>query len=531
MMHSLLRHRRSGLRSFVLAASILAAATGVGAQTLTIGAATTPSIDPHFQFLSTNIAYHRHVFGTLTQINHGTLEPDLAVSWRAVTPTQWEFKLRPNVKFHDGSAFTADDVVFSVKRLSTLANNPISYAGVLASVKEATAVDPLTVRFDSTLPEPMLPSNLAIIAIVSKKAAEGAGTADFNSGKATIGTGPYKFFAYVPGERYEVVRNDAYWGAKPIWQKVVFRLITQDASRIAALLAGEVDLIEQVPPTDAARLRSNPNFAVHQTPSLRFYFAYAFMTPESSPYATDKQGKPLAKNPMRDARVREAMSLAIDRKAITQRVMDGAAEPINQFGSPSMPSYNRDLPELAYDPTRAKKLLAEAGYPEGFGLTVHCSNDRYPNDGRICQTLGQMLSRIGLDMKVEAQPKAVYFPKIFPPKGEYLVGFLGWGAVDGTAVTGLTGIIHSFDPARKLGTYNVMGFTNPALDARIEALSSEFDMSKRTALERALLSDVAKDWPVIPLYAGSVVLASKKGLAYTARSDEFTLAAEARPAR
>lgn len=512
-------------------AAVLLGAPVAQAQTLTIGTATTPSIDPHFQFLSSNIAYSHHVFSGLTQFNRGVLEPDLALSWRAVTPTQWEFKLRPNVKFHDGTPFTAEDVVWSMKRLGSLPNNPISYAGFLGSVKETTAVDPLTIRIDTGLPEPMLPINLAIIAIVSKKATEGASTADFNSGKAAIGTGPFKFSAYVPGERYEVVRNDAYYGARPVWQKVVFRIITQDASRIAALLAGEVDLIEQVPPTDAAKLRSNPAITVHQGSSFRFYFAYAFMTPESSPYATDKQGKPLAKNPMRDVRVREAISLAIDRKAIAQRVMDGAAEPINQFATPGMASYNKSLPELAYDPARAKKLLADAGYPEGFGLTVHCSNDRYPNDGRICQTLGQMLARIGLDMKVEAQPKAIFFSKIFPPKGEYLFGLLGWGANDGTASTGLTGILHTYDPAKKFGTYNVMGYSNPSLDAHIEALSSEFDMAKRTAMERAILAEAAKDWPVIPLYAGSVVLASKKEIAYDPRPDELTLAVEAKPAR
>jgi peptide/nickel transport system substrate-binding protein len=261
------------------------------------------------------------------------------------------------------------------------------------------------------------------------------------------------------------------------------------------------------------------------------YFAYGFLTPESTPWATDKQGKPLAKNPMRDVRVREALSLAIDRKAIAQRVMDGAAEPINQFATLGMRSWNKDLPELAYDPARAKKLLADAGYADGFGLTVHCSNDRYPNDGRICQTLGQMLARIGLEMKVEAQPKSVFFPKIFPPKGEYAFAFLGWGAIDGTPSTGLTGIIHSYDPGKKFGSYNVMGFSNPALDARIEALSAEFDPTRRSAMERALLADVAKEWPVIPLYAGSVVLASKKGIAYDPRPDELTLANEAHLAK
>lgn len=516
-----------------LTAVALCLGTGAArAQQLVVGAATTPSVDPHFQFLAGNIAYHRHVFSALTQFNRGVVEPDLATSWRAVTPTQWEFKLRPGVLFHDGTPLTADDVVFSLKRLSALPNNPISYAGTaLGSTKEITAPDPSTIRIDTALPEPMLPITISIAAIVSRKHADKAGAAEFNSGKATIGTGPYKFASFVPGERYEVVRNDAYFGTKAQWQKVVFRFLTQDASRIAALLAGEVDLIEQVPPADAAKLRGNANLAVHQGPSFRFYFAYGFLTPESTPWATDKQGKPLPKNPMRDVRVREALSLGIDRKAIVQRVMDGAAEPINQFATPGMASYNKDLPELAYDPVRAKKLLAEAGYPDGFGLTVHCSNDRYPNDGRVCQTLGQMLARIGLDMKVEAQPKSVYFPKIFPPKGEYAFGLLGWGAIDGTASTGLTGIIHSLDPVKRFGTYNVMGFSNPALDARIEALSAEFDLGKRAAMERALLADVAKEWPVIPLYAGSVVLVSKKGIAYSPRPDELTLASEARVAK
>jgi peptide/nickel transport system substrate-binding protein len=515
----------------LLAAALCAFGTGaVRAQTLVVGTATTPSIDPHFQFLTGNMAYAKHVFSNLTQFNK-TVEPDLAVSWRNVTPTQWEFKLRPNVKFHDGSPFTADDVVFSLKRAETLPNNPITYFGFLGSVKNVTAVDPLTVRIDTLLPEPLLPQTVSIIAIVSKKNAENAGAAEFNSGKATVGTGPYKFSAYVPGERYEVVRNDDYFGKKAEWQKVTFRIITQDASRIAALLAGEVDLIEQVPPADAAKLRTNPQIAVHQGPSFRAYFTYAFIGPESTPWATDKQGKPLAKNPMRDPRVREAISIGIDRKAITQRVMDGAADPINQMATPGMAAWNKSIPEIVYDPARAKKLLADAGYPDGFGLTVHCSNDRYPNDGRICQTLGQMLARIGLDMKVEAQPKAVYFPHIFPPKGDYAFAFLAWGAIDGTPATTLSSIIHTYDTTKKLGTYNTAGYSNPALDARIEVLQGEFDPARRSELERTLLADVAKDSPYLPIYAGSVVLASKKSISFTPRSDEMTMAGEAHAAK
>jgi peptide/nickel transport system substrate-binding protein len=394
-----------------------------------------------------------------------------------------------------------------------------------------TAVDQLTVRIDTVISEPMLPVNLSIVSIASRKAAEGAGAAEFNSGKATIGTGPFKLSAYSSGERYEVVRNDAYWGARPVWQKVVFRIITQDASRIAALLAGEVDLIDGVPPGDAAKLRTNASFAVHQGPTYRFYILSPFLTPEPNRWITDKAGKPLTKNPFRDLRVREALSLGIDRKAIVARVMDGAADPVNQLASASMPAFDKTMPQIPYDPAAAKKLLAEAGYPDGFATTIHCSNDRYPNDGRVCQTLGQMLSRIGIDMKVEAQPKAVYFPHILPPKGDYALGLIGLGPLDGSVTTGLNAFIHTYDPPKKAGIFNTIGYSNSAIDAKIEQLASEFDPAKRVAMETALLREVEKDLPAIPLYSGSVVLASKRSIAYAPRPDEYTLATDARPVK
>lgn len=506
-------------------------ASTVQAQQITIGTATTPSIDPHFLFLASNIAYFRHVFGSLTVINKGMLEGDLAVSWKATGPTQWEFKLRPNVKFHDGEPFSAEDVAFSIERVSKLPNNPVTYAANLGSLKDVQVVDPLTIRLNTARPEPLLPTSISRIAIVSRKAAANASAADFNSGKATIGTGPFRFSAYVPGERYELVRNDAYHGTRPAWQKVVFRVITQDASRIAALLAGDVDLIESVPPADAAKLRGNADLAVHVGPSHRFYFLYFNLVQDSNPFITDRQGKPLGKNPFKDIRVREAVSLAMDRQAIVTRVMDGAAEVINQFASPRMPAFNRELAPLAYDPVKAKKLLADAGYPEGFGLTVHCSNDRYPNDGRMCQTVGQMLARIGLEMKVEAMPKAIYFSKVPPPKAEFALGFLGWGDSSGEASTGLNGLVRSYDATRKTGLYNAAGYSNAEIDRRLEALAAESDPALRNDIQKGILALVAQDIPYVPLYVGSVVAVSKKGIAFNTRPDELTLATEASPAK
>ncbi len=524
---------KSAFGIFALTSALLLglAAPTAQAQTLTIATATTPSVDPHFLFLTSNVAYAKHVFSTLTRVEGAKVVPELALSWRAIGPQEWEFKLRPNVKFHDGSVLSADDVAFSIARISKVPNNPISYANYVGSITETKVLDPLTLRVLTAAPEPLLPMRIATVFIVSKKVAESATTADFNTGRAAVGTGPFRFSAYVPGERYELVRNEDYFGPKPAWQKVVFRIITQDSSRIAALLSGEVDLIESVPPADAAKLRENQNVAVQTAPSLRFFFMFFNLFQDSNPFITDAKGAPLGKNPFKDLRVREAFSLAIDRKAIVDRVFDGAAVVINQIATPDMPAFNTTSPAIPYDLPKAKKLLADAGYPDGFGLTVHCSNDRYPNDGRVCQTVGQMLARLGLTIKVETQPKAIFFSKVFPPKSEYAFGLLGWGDPTGDASGGLNGFARSYDAAKKAGVYNVSGYSNPEVDKQLDLLSAEPNVDKRHDIERALHATLAKDLPYVALYGGSVVTASKRSIAYKPRADEWMLAMDATPAK
>ena len=401
---------------------------------------------------------------------------------------------------------------------------------MLTGVKEVQVVDPLTVRFNTSTPEPLLPRNLNSIAIVSHKIGDSS-AADFNSGKAAIGTGPFKFSAYVPGERYELTRNDAYYGKKPEWQKVTFRIITQDASRIAALLAGDVDLIEAVPPGDVPKLKENKQVAVRMGASDRLYMMFYNVQKDSNPFVTDKKGMPLAKNPFKDKRVREAMSLAIDRKALVARVMNGAGVPANQMTYPGATGFNSELPPLQFDPAKAKRLLAEAGFPEGFGLTVHCSNDRYPNDARICQTVGQMLARIGMAIKVETLPKAVYFSKVIPPNTEYAFGLFGASDPSGEGTTPLTAVVQTRDPATKSGLLNIAGYSNPAVDQLINQLRPEFDPAKRAELARSAMGFVAEDLPYLPLFVGSVVAASKPNLAFDVRTDEMTLAQDVRPAR
>lgn len=514
-----------------LALWIAPGASTASAQQLTVGAATIPSIDPHFAYFASNVAYAKHVFSMLTHVEKGTLNSDLALSWKSLNPTTWEFKLRPDVKFHDGTSFTADDVAFSIDRVLKIQNSPVPYAALLTSLKEVRVIDPLTVQIVTSEPEPLLPRSLSSIAIVSKRNVQGLATADFSSGKAAIGTGPFKFASYIPGERYEMVRNDDYYAAKPAWQKVVFRIITQDSSRIAALLAGDVDLIDAVPPGEVPKLRENKSLSVHQGPSDRIFVMYFKLNQNTNQYLVDKQGKPLDRNPFKDVRVREALSLALDRTALVNRVMNGAATPINQMTHPNAAGFNRQLPALAFDTAKAKRLLADAGYPNGFGLTVHCSNDRYPNDGRVCQTVGQMLARIGLDMKVEALPKAVFFAKMFPPAEEWVFGLMGIGDPSGEGSTILSSVLQTRDPAAKAGMLNAANYSNAQFDKLALALKPEFDPAKRASITRDGMALIAKDLPYLPIFAGSVVAASKKGINFTVRVDEMTLAKDANPAR
>jgi peptide/nickel transport system substrate-binding protein len=273
-----------------------------------------------------------------------------------------------------------------------------------------------------------MPSDMTQVAIISKGAAK-ASTDDFNSGKAAIGTGPYKLVRYTKGDRIELARNDAYWGGKTPWEKVTLRLLPQDASRVAALLSGDVNVIENVPTSDVANLRKDKRVAVFRTVADRLIYLHMDSDRDVSPFVTDKAGKPLAKNPLKDPRVRKAISKAINRPAMVDKVMEGEAVPAGQLVPEFLFGATKNLKVEAFDPEGAKKLLAEAGYPEGFGLTIHAPNNRYVNDAKVAQAVAQMLSRIGIDTKVVAMPSATYFTQATDLKFSFML--LGWSTGTG----------------------------------------------------------------------------------------------------
>ena len=515
-------------RIALLAASLLTlvASTSIAAE-LKIGlAADVSSLDPHYLNIAPNISLASHLFDTLVLVDaDGKLVPGLATSWRAVDDTTWEFKLRRGVKFHDGSEMTADDVLFSLDRPATLTASPGPFTSYTRQVVAKKALDPYTVELKTAAPYGPLPLDMSSIFIVSKKAAQNATTEDFNSGRALVGTGPFKFAAFARGDRVDMTRNDQYWGDKPAWDKVSMRIITASASRLAALLAGDVDLIETVPTADLAKLKSNPKFTLEQKTSWRTLFWHMDQQARRSPFVTDRAGKPLDRNPLTDARVRLALSKAIDRKALTARTMEGLALPASNIVAPGIFGYNDALKVEDYDPEGAKKLLADAGYPDGFGLTLHGPNNRYINDERIVQTVAQFFSRIGIVTKVQTLPLSVYFTRA--RTGEFSMALLGWGTLAGDF--GLRTLVGTPNASTGWGTWNWGRYSNREVDALVKSALSSVDTEKREGYARDAAAIALKETAVIPLHHQIASWAMRRGLAYPGRVDEFTFAYQVRP--
>jgi peptide/nickel transport system substrate-binding protein len=512
------------LRRIALAA--VCAAPLAQAAELRIGlAADVTSLDPHYVNLAPNNSAASHVFDALVHVDaDARLVPGLALSWRALDATTWEFKLRKGVKFHDGSDFSADDVIYSLERPATLSASPGPFTGFVKPITAKKVVDPWTIQLKTAAPYAMLPYDLNSIFIVSKKAASGASTEDFNSGKAAIGTGPYKLLRFARGDRIELGRNDAYWadqGGKPAaWDKVTLRILPADTARIAALLAGDLDAIENIPTADLTRLKANANFRLEQKVSWRTLFLHMDQYRDHPPYLADKSGKPLAKNPFRDARVRLALSKAINRRAIVERVMEGYAIAAGNLVSPPVFGHVDALRPENYDLETAKRLLAEAGYPDGFALTLHAPNDRYVNDEQLAQAVAQMLARSGIQTKVETMPASVYFAKA--RAGEFAFALLGWGSFSGDLA--LRALVATPNSEKGYGAWNWGHYSNPKVDALLLQGFATLDETKREALAREAASLALKDVPVIPLHHQIASWAMKKGYAYSPRTDEYTYA-------
>jgi peptide/nickel transport system substrate-binding protein len=525
------------LRTFhrAVGAAILSLLLGASAHAadLTIGLSTpVTSLDPHFHNLTPNNSLGRHVFETLVRQDESQrMQPGLAESWKAISDLEWEIKLRKGVKFHNGQDFTADDVIATFKRVPNVPNSPASFAFFVRPIVEIKAVDPLTLRLKTDKPHPLLPNDMGAVMILPKSVAETAKTEDFNSGKAMIGTGPYRLVEYVAGDRVVLKRNDAYYGTKPAWENVRFKMIPSAPARVAALLAGDVQMIEGVPTADIAKLSKDSRVTISSAVSNRIIYLHMDSGREkNSPFVTTADGKPMEANPLRDPRVRRAISKMVDRDAIVSRIMEGQGVAAGQLLPEQFFGTSKTLKPEKYDPEGAKKLLAEAGYPNGFGLTLHAPNNRYINDAQVAQAVAQYLSRNGIPTKLETMPSNVFFSR--GSKLEFSILLAGWGAETGETSSPLRALLATFDQKAGLGTANRGRFSDPGVDALLtQALTTIDDTKRGIMLARASDKAVGELMGLVPLHYEVSTWATRKDMAYKARADQYTFAFETRPAK
>ncbi|MCW5732638.1 MAG: ABC transporter substrate-binding protein [Enhydrobacter sp.] len=517
-------------RVLLLAATLLSLALPALAQELRIGLKSEPtSLDPQYQNVGANNQIALHLFDPLVARDAQQLPvPALALSWKAVDDAVWEFKLRPDVTFSDGSPFTAADVAFTLDRAAKVPNSPSPFTLITRQVTKLEIVDPFTLRISTASPAPLLPLDLSSLPILSRTAAAGAApegrtTAEFDRGEGLVGTGPFKFVAWKRGGELVLARNDAYRGPKPAWESVTFRVLTNAAARVTALLAGDVDMIEDPPTADVPQLRQEPKLAIAEAVSSRVIYLALDQFAEPSPGIPDTDGR----NPLKDKAVRQALSQAIDRKSIADTIMEGVAMPAGDFlPSPAFGTSKDSAPDK-FDAAAARALLAQAGYPDGFSITLGTPNGRYVNDLKVAQAVASMWSRIGIKTEVEATASPAFFKK--RDEFKYSVYLSGWGSETGEMSNPLRALAATPNREKAMGGTNRGRYSNPAMDAKLEEAMRTVDSPRREQLLQEASRLVIADYGLLPLYFELSVWALRRDLTYAARADQATLAQFVQP--
>jgi peptide/nickel transport system substrate-binding protein len=512
-----------------IAAAILPAASAQ-ARPLTIGfKGEAFSIDPHFQNGPIAHTTNRHVFDRLIDVApDASLKPALALSWERQGDRAWLFRLRPNVTFHDGSPFTAEDVAATLRRIPTANNNTGPFNVYIRQVERVEITGPLTIVFHMREPTPTLPSLLTLVSIISAKH-EKASTADFNGGAAAIGTGPFRFVSYTRTQAYELVRNDAYWGGAPDWTRLTIRFIPNDATRIAALIAGEIDVATNILAQDREAITRNANLNLWTGPSFRVVFLNFDLANATTPHATGADNQPLPQNPLRDIRVRRAIAAAVDTQVLAERIMLGAAVPVGQLASAETFGHLPGLTVRPAPPPDPRALLREAGYPNGFNLVIHAAPEAAQNAPGLAQGIATMLGRAGITTTVQTQPWQVYIGEIMKQGGPAYAAFMmSWGNNSGDSMDVLQALLHTTDRARNLGAQNQSRYSNPAADALIGQAATTFDDAARRRLQQEAMRLIMADVPLVPLHVQVGIMGARKGIAFPMNPREHVHAHEMR---
>jgi len=448
------------------------------------------------------------------------LQPALAVSWKQISPLVWRFHLRPGVKWQNGTPFTADDVVFSVGRIM----NPNSLLRAnLPTVQSAVKVNDLTVDIHTKTSDPILPQEVTQFFIMSKAWCVKHGATvpvqlALNQKNYAVdhamGTGPYKLLIREPDRRTVFVTNPTWWGKlKGNVTRAEFYDIANASTRVAALISGQVDMIESMPLQDIPRVQHSAGLTVLEVPQLRTIFLGMDQFRKELPSSNIK-----GKNPFQDIRVRRAFALAIDENAIAKAVMHGLAHPTWEMWGPGVNGYNAKLDvRPAYNPTEAKKLLVAAGYPNGFSVGMDCPNDRYVNDAQICTAIVSMLARVGVKVNLLAQEKTKYFAKIGPPKYDTDFYMLGWAPSTYDAENPLFNLVGTNNGVR--GEVNYGGYSSPAMDKLIADIGTQTDQTKRQGEIDKAIKLLQHDIGYIPLHQQVLVWAAKKSVSVAQTAD------------
>ncbi len=508
----------------LLAAAALAAAVALPAQAQTLRWAAQNDIltmDPHSQNHATTNAILMHAYEGLTRYSDKyEVEPALATKWTFVSPTQVRFELRKGVKFHDGTPFTADDVVFSFGRIKQPQGTMQIY---VTGVNEVKKVDEHTVDLVLAAPNPILLRNIIDFRIMSKAWAEKNNATKVQDYKAkeenfatrnVMGTGSYRILSWQPEQRIMMARNEAWWDKhKGNVTQVVYTPIKAEGTRVAALLSGDVDMLTDIPTQDIARLRTDKKLKIVDGPEVRtIFFAPDIGSPELK-YSSVK-----GKNPFADKRVRQALSLAIDREAIRRSTMSGMSIPAALMVAPGVNGYDKQLDAPAKaDPSRAKSLLAEAGYPNGFEVRLNCPNNRYVNDEKICQAVTAMWARIGVKASLVAENMATFSQKF--QNFDSSIYMLGWGVATYDAQYMVQSLARTRTSGAD-GNFNFSKVSDPVVDRLTDAMKSEVDVAKRNAMIREALVRIKDEVLLIPIHHQMRPWAMKAGVTTVHRSDD-----------
>jgi|HubBroStandDraft_1064217.scaffolds.fasta_scaffold04889_2 peptide/nickel transport system substrate-binding protein len=483
------------------------------------------SMDPYARHETFLMSFDSNIYEPLIRHDRELrLEPSLATEWSQTAPEVWRFKLRRGVRFQDGTPFTADDVVFSFARVTGPGS---ALAEVVTSVREVRKIDDHTVDVVTKGTDPTLPAELTAWDMMSKNWCENnnaTGVAEIAGGEENYaashanGTGPFTLKERQAEQRTVLIRNPLWWD-KPEHNldQVIFQPIADGEARVAALLAGGLDMIYAVPPQDVDRITKAPHLRILHGPEMRTVFL-GFDVTRSQLFDSDIKGR----NPFRDIRVRKAFYQAIDEDVIKSKVMRGFAMPTGLMVGPGVNGFDTALNRrlLPYDPEAAKRLLTEAGYPHGFALGMDCPNDRYVNDEGICDAVVAMLAKIGVTVHARIDTRAKYFARILGPNYQTSFYLLGWTPATYDAQDMLFNVVATRDGQGR-GDFNVGGYSNPKLDALIDRLENESDEKKREALLHDALAIVKEDVVTIPLHQQVLIWAARDTVNLVQPADDY----------